>query len=188
MSRQTTVATLPADARDALKEPFGPVFPDVASLLEGVAPTAVLAVGDVVTHHFLAAGRPPDAAVVDHRTERETVEEAVAATLADADADTTTGVPNDPGTLSAELIDALRAAVDDDAPHVVEVEGEEDLAVLPAVLLAPEGAVVVYGQPGEGMVRIDVDAAVRGRVRELFGRLETTPALRETLPEASKSF
>ncbi len=37
------------------------------------------------------------------------------------------------------------------------VDGEEDLAVLPCVLTAPPESVVLYGQPGEGVVLCEVD-------------------------------
>jgi hypothetical protein len=63
---------------------------------------------------------------------------------------------NPPGTISDELVRAIRDAVGD-PPALIFVEGEEDLAVLPLVLEAPLGAVILYGQPGEGVVLREVD-------------------------------
>jgi len=40
---------------------------------------------------------------------------------------------------------------------LIVVDGEEDLAVLPCVITAPPGTVVLYGQPGEGVVLCEVD-------------------------------
>ena len=40
----------------------------------------------------------------------------------------------------------------------IVVEGEEDLATLPAILYAPPGSVVVYGQPDEGSVLVKVNS------------------------------
>jgi uncharacterized protein (UPF0218 family) len=40
------------------------------------------------------------------------------------------------------------------------------------VALAADGASVVYGQPGEGMVHVVVDDEVRASARELLGRFE----------------
>ena len=179
---QETVATLPPSARDAFKEPMGPVFTEVPELLAG-ADGPVIAVGDVVTYHLLRAGRPPDVALVDGRTEREAVDPDVAAALDEFPPDAV--VPNEPGTLSAELVAALVSAVraaTGGERTVISVEGEEDLATLPAVLSAPEGALVVYGQPGEGMVRVAVDAETRGQVRELLGELDTEERLVSLLP------
>jgi uncharacterized protein (UPF0218 family) len=166
----TTVAVLPDALRAELKEPAGPVFVDADELLDGVTGPAY-AVGDVVAAHLLAAGHTPDVAVVDGRTRRGDLPEQAATALADLDPDER--VANEPGTLSADLVRALAAAVDGSAPVVVEVDGEEDLATLPLVLLAPRGAVVVYGQPDEGMVRMTVDPATRETVRGLLDRFET---------------
>ncbi|MHB8605670.1 MAG: DUF359 domain-containing protein, partial [Thermoplasmatota archaeon] len=55
---------------------------------------------------------------------------------------------------------------------VVEVVGEEDLAALPAILAAPAGAVVAYGQPNQGVVCVVVDDASRARARDLLSRME----------------
>ncbi|MFB6121279.1 MAG: GTP-dependent dephospho-CoA kinase family protein [Halobacteriaceae archaeon] len=169
-----TVARLPAAVREDLREPLGPVLTDVGELLGG-AGDPLIAVGDVVTYHLLDAGHRPAVALIDERTEREATTGAVAATLADLDRDVT--VPNEPGTLSEELIDALADAVESPDPTVIEVDGEEDLAALPAVLLAPDGATVVYGQPGEGMVRVTVSPETKATVRDLLERFETAERL-----------
>ena len=165
------VATLPEEARDAFKDPIGPVYTDAERLLAD-AGSPIVAVGDVVTYHLVAAGHTPTVAVIDGRTERETVTDEVRDGLPSADV----SVASEPATVSRDLLEALVAAIDGDGETVVEVDGEEDLAVVPAVLAAPAGASVVYGQPGEGMVLATVDADLRERMRELAGRLETTEA------------
>jgi uncharacterized protein (UPF0218 family) len=54
----------------------------------------------------------------------------------------------------------------------VEVEGEEDLAAILAILMAPEGAKVLYGMPGQGMVVVTVDPESRGKARALLDLME----------------
>ncbi|GAA0312383.1 GTP-dependent dephospho-CoA kinase family protein [Halarchaeum salinum] len=166
-----TVATLPKSARASFKEPLGPVFTDAHELLDG-AGEPIVAVGDVVSAHLGRAGVTPHVTVVDGKTERETVADAVLADIPETPRTVT--VASEPGTLSAELVAALRDAIDAEGPTRIEVKGEEDLATVPAVLLAPADATVVYGQPGEGMVRANVTAGLRERVRELAAELETT--------------
>jgi hypothetical protein len=39
---------------------------------------------------------------------------------------------------------------------ILQIEGEEDLSVLPLTLAAPLGSVIFYGQPGEGVVKVKV--------------------------------
>ena len=55
----------------------------------------------------------------------------------------------------------------------LEVRGEEDLLALACIALAPEGAVVAYGQPGEGAVIVRVDRAARARVHDILRRMGT---------------
>jgi len=166
-------ATLPPDARGAFKEPLGAVYEDAQRLLAD-AGSPIIAVGDVVTYHLVAADAPPKVAVVDGKTEREAVTEAVAGGRPDADR--TVEVASDPGTISEALLEALVEAIDAEGSTLLSVDGEEDLATLPAVVAAPVGASVVYGQPGEGMVLANVTSALKEQAHELCELLETTDA------------
>ena len=161
--------SLPSTLRDAFKEPFGPVYTDAAALLAD-AGRPVIAVGDVVTYHLLEAGHRPAVAVVDGRTEREAVDEEIREALSDPDI--TREVSNRPGTLGEPLLSALADAIDVPSPVTIVVDGEEDLATLPAVLVAPPGGTVVYGQPGEGMVAVAVTSETKAEIRSLFARLD----------------
>jgi Uncharacterized protein conserved in archaea len=179
MTSDDTV-TLPDSLRDAFKEPMGPVTTDIDGLLAAVvatretheAPDApVVAVGDVVTYHLREAGRVPDVALVDGKTEREAVRSEIDETLA-AGTERRITVENPAAALTASLLEALADALADPDPVTIEVDGEEDLAALPAIVAAPDGASVVYGQPGEGMVRVGVTPETRRAARELFDRLD----------------
>jgi len=163
------VLELPDDLRAELKEPLGPVYTDAETLL-AEAGRPLVAVGDIVTYHLLEAGTHPDVALIDGRTERERVERGVLDAIEGFDA--RREVENPPATLTAELLSALREAIDSDVTTLVEVGGEEDLAALPAVLAAPGGAGVVYGQPDEGMVLATVDDESRATVRRLLDGFE----------------
>lgn len=163
------VASLPASLRSELKEPLGPVHTDADALLAAVD-GPVVAVGDVVTYHLLTAGHRPDVALVDGKTERSAVDREVTEAIGGFDHELTAANPA--ATLTAALLEALVDAIDRDGSVVISVDGEEDLAALPAVLAAPDGAAVVYGQPGEGMVLATVDADLRARCRDLLARMD----------------
>jgi len=163
------VLDLPEDLRGAFKDPLGAVFTDPAALLAAdEAGTPLVTVGDVVTAHLYDAGRPPDVAIVDGKTERHRVDESIRRSLPSPDVE----VSNPPATLSRELLDALVTALDCDAPTTIGVDGEEDLAALPAILATPRGGCVVYGQPGEGMVLVPVTNESRTLARDLLTRMD----------------
>jgi hypothetical protein len=163
---QRVVLRLPEAIRAEFKDPLGPVSTDAEALL-AEAGDPLLAVGDIVTYHLVEAGRRPHLAAVDGLTERGPTDEAVRELLADGDRT----VWNPAARLTADALAAVREALDAEEPTTLVVEGEEDLLTLPVILAAPTGASVVYGQPGEGMVHVRVDASTRERARTLFERL-----------------
>jgi hypothetical protein len=124
----------------------------------------------VVTYHLREAGHEPRVAVIDGKTEREAVSEEIARVL-DGDAHRVE-IENEQATLSEALLRALDDAIGGTEPTVIVVEGEEDLATLPAMLAVPLGGSVVYGQPGEGMVLVSVAEATRSEARALLRRLD----------------
>ncbi|MFB6112834.1 MAG: GTP-dependent dephospho-CoA kinase family protein [Halodesulfurarchaeum sp.] len=165
----TVVARLPPDARHHFKPALGPMYGDPARLLED-AGTPILTIGDVVSYHLANTGHVPKLVVVDGHTERETVDESVERGLPETDR--TVRVENPQATVTKELVEAIQTALSADGATTVKVDGEEDLAVLPAMLVAPEGATVVYGQPGEGMVAVRVDSDARDAARDRLGHME----------------
>lgn len=157
---------LPQSLRSELKAPLGPVYTDPKPL-ERAAGTPIVAVGDVVTEHLLSV-TVPSVAVVDNQTKRTPLSTPV--DLAPFDRQRT--VENPAATLSKALLQTLTRAIAEDATTAIVVDGEEDLATLPAILATPPGGSVVYGQPDEGMVLTPVDADVNDRVRELLTRMD----------------
>jgi len=161
------VVHLPEDLRDDLKTPLGTIYTDVEALLEA-AGVPVIAVGDVVTAHLENAGHRPDLAVIDERTERSPVNDDVRTAITPPDRT----VENPAATITGGMVTAMRSALERDSPTTLLVDGEEDLAALPAVILVPTDGSVVYGQPGEGMVLVSVDLAAKRRARSLLNQFE----------------
>ena len=81
-------------------------------------------------------------------------------------------VNNPAGTITDELDDAVRNALTTGKTDLIRVDGEEDLALMPCILHAPEGAEVVYGWPGKGMMIVSTDDITRKRVEELWNMME----------------
>jgi uncharacterized protein (UPF0218 family) len=160
---------LPASLRSAFKAPLGAVYTDPAALLAD-AGEPVVAVGDVVTYHLRTVDHDPSVAVLDGKTKRDDVGEEIEAVLSDRAA--RVPVENPQATLTEDLLAELRAAIDDESSVVLHVEGEEDLATLPAILATPLGGSIVYGQPDEGMVLVSVTADAKSEARELLKRMD----------------
>ncbi|RJT02714.1 GTP-dependent dephospho-CoA kinase family protein [Halococcus sp. IIIV-5B] len=163
------VLRLPDELRGAFKEPFGPVFTDTDRLVAELG-EPVVAVGDVVTRHLTRAGVRPDLAVVDWVTEREALPDDELPDITGYES--RTDVENPAAGLAHELLDALQDGIERGETAVVVVEGEEDLAALPVLAIAPEGASVVYGQPGEGMVHVEIDTEIGEHARGLLSRMD----------------
>jgi len=176
--RSDVLVSVPESLREELRDPLGPVYEDPAALLADVD-GPIAAVGDIVTYHLLEAGHPPALALVDERTERSAVEETVLESVlpdqgrSDAWFDQRIETANPAGTITTALLEAIEVGLTVPGQSVlVRVDGEEDLATLPVVALAPSDWTVVYGQPGVGMVAAPVSTATRSTVRELIGRMD----------------
>jgi hypothetical protein len=51
---------------------------------------------------------------------------------------------------------------------MIFVDGEEDLAVIPLVIASDEGSVILYGQPGVGVVLRLVDREAKEKARDML--------------------
>ncbi|TDA33662.1 MAG: DUF359 domain-containing protein [Hadesarchaea archaeon] len=156
---------LPEHLRDRLKKPWGRVFPDMREALgyvRSLRPVRIVTVGDRVTATLLEEGVRPDVCVVDFKTLRSPLSGEERRRLEELDLPERR-VVNPPAVLSRELWEAF----DLPPPLKIVVEGEEDLATLAAVVKSPPGTVVLYGQPGEGVVVVEVER-VRREVEALL--------------------
>lgn len=158
---------LPEEVRPLLKRPLGQLFSSVTTAIERLRqlrPTRLIAVGDIVTAEFIEAGLKLDVAVVDFLVMRSPVDKKIRLTIDSFDAKIVR-VKNPAGTITQEL----RTALDEAKPPLkIIVDGEEDLATLPAVLSAPLGSAVVYGQPDEGIVLVEVTEPKRREFKMLL--------------------
>jgi GTP-dependent dephospho-CoA kinase len=130
----------------------------------------VAAIGDMTAFNLLKASIVPDLLVVDNKTKRMPVSDHVLEKL-DHESYKTVRVNNPAATLTKELIDLISESLDSVEHVKIVVEGEEDLATLPAILYAPLGSVVVYGQPDEGSVLVDVTPERKLHIEEFMKRM-----------------
>ncbi|AKB19509.1 hypothetical protein MSWHS_2646 [Methanosarcina sp. WWM596] len=159
-----------------MKRPLGTLYrgkgrDTVEKFIEKLAnPTKLISVGDVTTFHLLEAGIIPDICIVDNRTKRKPVSSDVSARNRDKVYEEVS-VDNPAGIITDELIKTLCEAFASEKFLRIFVRGEEDLATLPVILMAPLGSVVLYGQPDEGVVFVEVTEEKKEEIRALFERL-----------------
>jgi uncharacterized protein (UPF0218 family) len=56
-------------------------------------------------------------------------------------------------------------------PVKVIVDGEEDMLALPIISIAPQETFVLYGQPLEGMVIVNVNPEMQAKAKNLMERI-----------------
>lgn len=167
---------LPKELRPLMKRPLGKLYLGKGSdtiekfVGELSSPTRLISVGDVTTFHLLEAGIFPDICIVDNRTKRQPVAKHMSTRNMDK-IYKEVSVDNPAGLITDELIKTLCEAFASEKPLRIFVRGEEDLATLPVILLAPLGAVVLYGQPDEGVVLVKVTEEKKKEIRTLFEKL-----------------
>jgi len=152
---------LPDHHRHLFRVPFGRLEPDFGSVVTEIAGSFFSTVGDIVTCNAVRHGFVPSIAVIDGHTMRKPCNRTPAVFPRVFHA------ANPAGTITRELVSALERAVAS-PPALVVVEGEEDLAVIPLALLVPSGSIILYGQPGEGVVIRRIDEAAREDARRLL--------------------
>ena len=157
---------VPEEKRNIFKEPIGSELKE--SELIKHHDTKMITVGDVVSLTVRRNGIRPILSVYDGYTERREMTEF--ASLVESEEKKV--VANPAGTITDELDDAVRNALTTGSTDLIRVEGEEDLALMPCILHAPEGAEIVYGWPGRGMMIVSTDDVTRKRVEELWKMME----------------
>jgi hypothetical protein len=163
--------SLPESVRPLLKRPLGRLFSDKREAFDYIRklrPTKLITVGDHVTADFLEAGIKPDVAIIDFLIMRFPADKKIKKMI-DSYQVPTQHVKNPPSKITKELQDTVKNAV---SPLKIVVEGEEDLATLPAILMAPIGSVVAYGQPNEGVVLVEVTKEKKSEISGILALFE----------------
>lgn len=152
------------EIRQKLKIPFGQ-FAKASSLKKLESP--IITVGDVTTAKFLKLQTVPNLAIVDFLVNRQRFAKNLQE-LGFTQSNPTYLVKNPPGQISRQLLDTIKKAFENFQKQVILVNGEEDLAFIPALLLAPIPSIIFYGQPRKGLVRVDVASDAKGRLCSLL--------------------
>lgn len=135
-------------------------------IVNKVKPPVIVAVGDMVSKNMTEHHIQVHIVIVDNKILREDIKPVQIETK------TTLHVKNPPGTLTPEAWTTLQEALKQTKPTKVQVQGEEDLFTLVAVVLAPDKSLVVYGQPNQGLVAVRVNKETRRKVQLILDAMQ----------------
>lgn len=166
---------LPVDLRRELRKPIGPIIPDgdVERVVTSDQTRVIVTVGDKTTERILHLGIRPRLSAIDFFTNRERFDwpkSLMDMLLEHREVKTLT---SGPGYISGDVLTYIRQWAQICTPSLLIIDGEEDLLVLPLAMEAPDGTVIYYGQPDQGMVRVVVDERVRTSAQTLLKKFSS---------------
>jgi uncharacterized protein (UPF0218 family) len=156
-----------------LKNPFGTLIHDkyvTKQKIKGILKYAkkVISVGDSTTDRLISFDIVPDISVIDGIERRLKRSHSLHSKITIVKE---LYCSNPAGTISKEAFLVLCEALTMPGPIKVVVDGEEDMLALPIISIAPERAVVLYGQPLEGMVVVNISPEVQTKAKNLMDRI-----------------
>lgn len=137
-----------------LKKPLGKLFPNFEDAINEITSSKFLiSVGDATFNNLITHDIFPNVGIIDNLIQRKDhswdylpIDEILNAN-------------NPAGTITENLWETIEQSIslaENGDNQLIVVDGEEDLAVLPCILIAPDDTIVLYGQPNEGLVLLNV--------------------------------
>ncbi len=134
------------------------------NILNQYSGARIVAVGDVTTVELHKAGIMPYIEIVDLKTKRGIEGEFPSVPGSHR-------IKNDHATLSHDLFLLIQSLMNGNGGRI-EIDGEEDLAVIPIIFYSDLNTVVTYGIPDVGMACIPVNLEVKNLVTQMIERME----------------
>lgn len=161
--------------RICLQQPLGKLMSNT-SLSVSLDQPPIILVGDSTTDYFINQKLPFHLAIFDRKIQRQDSKGHT------QQIKTNHVVDNPAGTIQPKLATTISQCLQllsqqevtrnnskkSPQPQYIYVQGEEDLAAVPAILLAPLGATVFYGQPKQGLVKVDVTEQLKQFLLEII--------------------
>ncbi|UCH89297.1 MAG: GTP-dependent dephospho-CoA kinase family protein [Thermoplasmata archaeon] len=161
---------LPDRLKNELREPLGDVIDEDELTSRLPHDATIIAVGDMVAYTLHKRDYKPHLTIIDYHTQRDEIVE-FASDLKEI-GEVVVEIENPAGEITRELWQAIKDALESEKPVRIEVEGEEDLATIPCVMLAENGAYLVYGLWNRGLVLVEINTATRKRVETALKLME----------------
>ncbi len=141
-----------------LKKPLGKLYPNFEDAIDRIKSSKFLiSVGDATFSNLIEHKLYPNLAIIDNLVQRKNYNHNVIHTENILKTNNPAGYITD--NLWETIGEALQLCGNGEC-YVIEVAGEEDLAVLPCILMASEDTTILYGQPNEGLVILNVSDTI----------------------------
>jgi len=162
---------LPDSLRDSFKNPLGVLLPEEITDKEYIQKhlsddSYIITVGDRTTEKMIDFGIIPSLQIIDGLEKREKRESIKIENIVELTVD------NPAAEITLPSIEIIKKAFTMNGPVRIMVNGEEDLLVIPVCIYAPDNAVVMYGQPNEGLVIVKVTSEIRNKTQKLLDLME----------------
>ena len=162
---------MPDELRKKLGAPVGKILTTKEELAKEIASSPFLVtVGDIVTLDILNIGRVPDISIIDYMTQRMPMEQVKEQFSKFKQQEIT--VRNPMSQITRELWDAIKDGYANPRNLRIVVDGEEDLASLACIALAPPGTTVIYGIPNRGASVHHIDVDLKRLVDNVLKQME----------------
>jgi uncharacterized protein (UPF0218 family)/phosphopantetheine adenylyltransferase len=174
---------LTENLRQEFQKPFGELSKDINDSFKNKN-NLIITVGDITTKNFNEKYIGQNLSVVDFNVARKK-RFFKFTELGLTGNEKILKVDNPAGYITSSLFNKLAEIINSDMQNkqVLLVSGEEDLAVLPLILLSPLGAIIYYGQPPlcstssekqVGIRKIVVSETSKEKTYSLISKLKTT--------------
>jgi hypothetical protein len=164
------VLILQKELRKKFKKPLGELYDSLDDIKYSLSQyDYIISVGDVTTKNLIESKFLPNLGIIDNKIQRGDSTNRI-----NYDA-IVLNAKNPAGTITDNLWETIDKAIssikNSKNNYLIVVKGEEDLAVLPCILLAPKNTVIMYGQPNEGLVVLDAET-VKKKAEKLINEFE----------------
>lgn len=163
---------LPENVRHHFKSPLDVVYrteEEIKEQLDVIVKSdkgKIISVGDETTKNLMSLNYIPNIAIIDEHIQRTKIDFVPQGNFRIIE------VSNPAASITKEAWSVIKDAMKmDDTKIIIKITGEEDLLALPAILEAPIGSFVLYGQPNEGLVIVSVTNEKKNIVRRLIQKM-----------------
>jgi len=162
---------LPESLRKEFKVAYGEIYSSVTNAKKEIEGKTIVCVGDRISFNAISAGLKPKIIIFDKKEQRMPTDMKMRSVLETYEGKTFYA-KNPPSHITEELFDVVKKAFASVNSAKIMVDGEEDLAFVPAVLEAEEGDIILYGFFDKGFVLAKVNNNLKKKCKELLSKFE----------------